>query len=133
MKKCILFLAAIMMLLSGCEIAKEVTVNGNYPAKEKCKMIYKGHAVPKGLYRIGSIKVGGNTSLAAQDCNYEVCLSVIETEAAKAGADVAVVVNVIEPNESISGGTSGLMFSGSSCYTVIADLYVYNKNKLPAK
>ena len=129
MKKVLLLLAAMVMLLSGCEIAKEITVNGTYPAKEKCKMIYKGHAVPKGLERIGSIKVGGNTSLAAPDCNYEVCLSVIETEAAKAGADVAVVVEVIEPNESISGGTGGMMFSGSSCYTVIADLYIYKKKK----
>ena len=128
-------LLCIILGMSSCKIGKQITINGHYPPKESVQMLSLGQSLPDNLYRIGSITVGDGGLTPAEDCTYEMCLLTIEKEAAKVGADVAHIVSVTAPTATTTVGialtnrgsvvSSGT--SGSECYTVIADLFIYNE------
>lgn len=106
----------VLMLLASCGVNQNVSVNAVYPPKNNTQIVHIGQTLPQGLKRIGSITVGDTGFTLTSLCTYEACIQKIMQEAGKNGADIAYIVRIKEPTDDIGG---------SSCYTIIADLYVY--------
>lgn len=115
MKKVVVVLIALLALTS-CGINQNVSVNAVYPPKDNTQIVHSGQTLPQGLKRIGSITVGDTGFTFTSLCTYEACIQKIIQEAGKAGADVAYIVRIKEPTDDMGGST---------CYTITADLYVY--------
>ena len=111
-----LLLLGIAFILSSCGINQKVSVYESHPPKTNTQIVHTGQPLPQNVRRIGSITVGDTGLTFTSLCTYEACMQTVITEAGKAGADVAYIVRIKEPTEDIGG---------SSCYTITADLYVY--------
>ena len=113
-KSAILFI--VLFVLSSCGINQKLSVYESHPPKTNTQIIHTGQPLPQGVRRIGSITVGDTGLTFTSLCTYEACMQTVISEAGKAGADVAYIVRIKEPTDDIGG---------SSCYTITADLYVY--------
>ena len=115
MKK-VIILIFILMVLASCGINQNVSVNAVYPPKSNPQIVHTGQPLPQGVKRIGSITVGDTGFTLTSQCTYEACIQKIMQEAGKNGADVVYIVRIKEPTDDIGGST---------CYTITADLFVY--------
>ncbi len=114
MKK--LFFLLIAVMLTSCGIKKNINIYGKYPPKANVQIIHSNQSLPEGIVRIGSITLSDSGFTLTRECTYEACIQTVLQEASKAGADIAYIVQIKEPNEELGGST---------CYTIIADLYIY--------
>lgn len=106
----------VLMVFTSCGINQDISVSTVYPPKSNTQIVHSGQALPQGLKRIGSITVGDTGFTFTSLCTYEACIQKIIEEAGKNGADVAYIVRIKEPTSDLGGST---------CYTITADLYVY--------
>lgn len=112
--KCVIAVCAIMLLFPACKLKKIVSVNDYYPPTAGRLHIYQtGQSLPNNIIRIGSIEVGESGFTPPKECSYEKCITTIEDEAKKKGADIVYLVTIKEPG------------FWSSCYNITAELYKY--------
>lgn len=111
-------LCAFLLILPACKLKTIVSVNDYYaPTSGRLPIYQTGQQLPSDIIRIGSIVVGESGLTPTKDCTYEACMTLIETEAKKVGADIVYLVKVQEPKA-----------WGSTCYNITAELYKYKSD-----
>lgn len=123
---------SLPLIFASCVLARTVSVSEQYTPTENIEIVHINQPLPANLTRIGSITIDGNSSLVwtADECSYETCMQLLIEEAKKVGADVVYIVSVIAPNAGFMATPYFYSVSGSSCYTIVADIYI-KKDKKP--
>ena len=134
MKKYTVILA-LSLSLTSCELLKYVVVSDTYEPTTNVEIIHTGQDLPKDIIRLGSITIDGQNSLvfSKDECSYEKCMQELILEAKKVGADIVYITSITSPNQGLIVIPMGMTFaygvSGSSCYTIVADVYKRGENK----
>lgn len=116
---------ALTLCFCSCGIKKHVEVKRYHEPTDSVRIVFSRKRMPKGVKRIGTVRVDNCGLTRARNCTFDACLNAIRDAAGEAGADVVRIYYIQKPNRLAYIGLSYLIDGGITRCTAVVKGYMY--------